>query len=136
MMHGVLLAAQLWYGTYSVLDASAANVLPRLTHKQQAWLTLIHRAPAYRWRWDRLRFIAPDQIIGGGEGLKVPLIVFDTQVAPNRLGRIFSVPLHVIGEPCTIDYLAASYRITAQEPGMCGHYKLPTVPGEAKIIHR
>ena len=88
--------------TYSVLNAGQSTS-PKLTALQRAWLARIHRTPAYRPYWKRLRYsmVPPGQL---------PLIVYlrggdlDTVVNADctfRFNSYTGLTQSIPGDVCT-----------------------------------
>ncbi len=125
MFLSVVLAVQVWFGTYSVLDAGKPGT-PVLTSRQRRWLESIRATSAYAKRWNHLRFteqIAPDSPNA------TPLIVFDVQDwTPKFTG---ATAFHVIGEPCNAFYSPTVGRmVSTTEATGCPKYQFPPVHEE------
>jgi hypothetical protein len=130
----VVLAVQVWFGTYSVLDVGKPGV-PPLTTLQARWLHLIHAVPAYAKRWQYLRFVKqpakklpPDP----------PLIVFDAQ-GLDRLSEsdvaAYEAWFHAIGEPCSAAYTPSRKMYVGETSAACSPDQLlPPVPGESSVL--
>jgi hypothetical protein len=130
----VVLAVQVWFGTYSVLDVGKPGA-PPLTTLQARWLHLIHAVPAYAKRWQYLRFVKqpakklpPDP----------PLIVFDAQ-GLDRLSEsdvaAYEAWFHVIGEPRSAAYTPSRKMYVGETSAACSPDQLlPPVPGESSVL--
>lgn len=131
MFASALLAVQVWFGTYSVRDVGKRGV-PLLTTREQVWLDLIRKTPAYAKRWSHLRFtkqIAPDT------PRATPLIVFDALSWTAKFTGYTA--FHVIGEPCNAFYSPTwSQMIGTTEATGCPKYAFPEVLGKNSILKR
>jgi hypothetical protein len=121
----VLLAVQMWYHTYSVLDAGKSGV-PHLTASETHWLHLVHVAPGYVDRWKYLRFVDP--AAAPRLDSAPPLIVYDPDGwTPDIQG---SVLFHVIGQACNAFYSPPTYQYIGPSSASCSvRPGFPPVPG-------
>jgi hypothetical protein len=132
----VVLAVQLWFGTYSVLDVGKPGV-PQLTRLQARWLHLIHAVPEYKKRWSYLRFTKQP---GNNYPSVPPLVVFDAQgfdqVIKTDVGGA-PPSFHVIGEPCNAMYVPQTRMYHGETSAVCSPdiiQREPPVPGESSVL--
>lgn len=132
----IVLAINVWYGTYSVLDVGKPGV-PRLTSTQREWLHLIHRAPFYSKRWEHLRFrLRKFRAYKPGE-IVTPLIVIDLRGwYPGKKGALRDPSVHIIGEPCNAWYRLVERAPTAPSSASCdpANGAWPVIPGESQVL--
>jgi hypothetical protein len=130
----VVLAVHIWFGTYSVLDVGKPGV-PQLTTLQARWLHLIHAVPAYRKKWQYLRFVKqpPNKY-----PLVPPLVVFDAQGSDDFSESDIAATeawFHVIGEPCKATYSPSRKMYVGETSAACSPDQLlPPVPGESSVL--
>lgn len=133
MLAAVLLAVNVWFGTYSVLDVGKPGV-PALTSSQQRWLHLIHSTKAYAARWPHLRFAPQPPPTHSTAPKQPPLIVFDPLEwtgSPSDPGANF----HVIGEPCNAYYAPVSRSYIGPSDSACSNDHTPApVADEARFL--
>jgi hypothetical protein len=125
----MVLAVQIWFGTYSVLDVDKPGV-PKLTSIQLRWLGLIRKAPGYQKRWPYLRFtLQPAHLHLKGA---TPLVVFDADDwNPKHAG--FGL-FHVIGEPCNAAWSPDRHSYVGPSEASClGPPHYAPVPGQQTL---
>jgi hypothetical protein len=130
MLINLLLAVQMWYGTFSVLDAGKPGT-PTLTPIQQYWLHLIHKAPGYAPHWAHLRFAeqVPTRL-----PRPTPLIVFDPGDW-TPASHVSGLRFHVIGEPCNAYYSPQDKQYLPVSESSCVNRSTPApVPGEEDVL--
>ena len=128
-MLAIVLAVQVWFGTYSVLDVGKPGV-PHLTARQAHWLDLIRKSPGYSKRWPHLRFTRQMPSLYRSVP---PLIVFDVdEWTPAIIGLS---PFHVIGEDCNAYYEIRDRGYYGPSSASCeGPPHFPAVPGEESVL--